>query len=219
MARPRRIVLVRHGESVGNADDTVYERVPDHALELTERGWFQAEAAGVRLRELFGRERVSVYVSPYRRTLQTYRAFRLDPELVRVREEPRLREQDWGNWQDRDDVVQQKSYRDTYGHFFYRFAQGESGADVYDRVGAFLESLYRSFEAPDHPPNVLLVTHGITMRLFCMRWFHWSVAVFECLSNPGNGEIRMLELGPNGKYTLDRPFDRWRRPERYDVTG
>lgn len=148
MVRPRRIVLVRHGESAGNADDTVYEREPDHALALTEKGWQQAEETGKRLREVFGRERVSVYVSPYRRTHETLRAFHLDPELIRVREEPRLREQDWGNWQDRDDVRLQKAYRDAYGHFFYRFAQGESGADVYDRVGGFLESLYRSFEAP-----------------------------------------------------------------------
>ncbi|MEV5985588.1 histidine phosphatase family protein [Streptomyces sp. NPDC052051] len=219
MVRPRRIVLVRHGESAGNADDSVYERSPDHALPLTERGWRQAEETGRRLREIFGRERVSVYVSPYRRTHETLQAFRLDPELIRVREEPRLREQDWGNWQDRDDVQLQKEYRDAYGHFFYRFAQGESGADVYDRVGGFLESLFRSFEAPDPPQNVLLVTHGLAMRLFCMRWFHWTVAEFECLSNPGNGETRMLVLGENGKYALDQPFERWRDPEPYWVTG
>ncbi|MCI3151640.1 histidine phosphatase family protein [Streptomyces sp. GB4-14] len=219
MARPRRIVLVRHGESRGNVDDTVYEREPDHALGLTERGRKQAEATGERLRGLFGQERVSVYVSPYRRTLETLNAFRLDPDLIRVREEPRLREQDWGNWQDREDVRLQKAYRDAYGHFFYRFAQGESGADVYDRVGGFLESLFRSFEAPDHPPNVLIVTHGLAMRLFCMRWFHWTVAEFESLSNPGNAEVRMLVLGENGKYELDRPFERWREPERYPITG
>ncbi|MFI2424215.1 histidine phosphatase family protein [Streptomyces sp. NPDC018955] len=219
MARPRRIVLVRHGESTGNVDDSVYEREPDHALALTERGTLQAAETGERLRELFGREHVSVYVSPYRRTHQTLSAFRLDPERIRVREEPRLREQDWGNWQDREDVRLQKAYRDAYGHFFYRFAQGESGADVYDRVGGFLESLFRSFEAPDHPPNVLIVTHGLAMRLFCMRWFHWTVAEFESLSNPGNAEMRMLVLGENGKYTLDRPFGRWRDPEPYGITG
>ncbi|MEU0652246.1 histidine phosphatase family protein [Streptomyces albogriseolus] len=219
MARPRRIVLVRHGESTGNVDDTVYERVPDHALGLTERGRKQAEATGERLRGLFGQERVSVYVSPYRRTLETLNAFHLDPDLIRVREEPRLREQDWGNWQDREDVRLQKAYRDAYGHFFYRFAQGESGADVYDRVGGFLESLFRSFEDPDHPRNVLIVTHGLAMRLFCMRWFHWTVAEFESLSNPGNAEVRMLVLGENGKYALDRPFDRWRDPEPYPITG
>ncbi|MEF2526381.1 MULTISPECIES: histidine phosphatase family protein [Streptomyces] len=219
MARPRRIVLLRHGESEGNADDTVYEREPDHALRMTGLGHEQAAAAGVRLRELFGEERVSAYVSPYRRTLQTFRDLGLDPARVRVREEPRLREQDWGNWQDREDVRLQKAYRDAYGHFFYRFAQGESGADVYDRVGSFLESLYRSFEAPDHPPNVLLVTHGLTMRLFCMRWFHWSVAEFECLSNPGNGDYRILGLGADGRYRLDRPFERWTTPEPYDLDG
>lgn len=90
---------------------------------------------------------------------------------------------------------------------------------MYDRVGAFLESLHRSFEDPDHPPNVLLVTHGLTMRLFCMRWFHWSVAEFESLSNPGNAEMRLLVLGENGKYKMDRPFDRWCEPESYGVTG
>jgi broad specificity phosphatase PhoE len=212
MARPRRIVLVRHGESEGNQDDSVYERRPDHALELTPKGLRQAEETGAALRALFGDERVSVYVSPYRRTHQTLHAFRLDPALVRVREEPRLREQDWGNWQDRDDVRLQKTYRDTYGHFFYRFAQGESGADVYDRTGAFIDSLHRSFGDPDSPPNVLLVTHGLTMRLLCMRWFHWTVEEFESLVNPDNGETRVLELGADGRYTLDRPFVRWREP-------
>ncbi|MEU5212932.1 histidine phosphatase family protein [Streptomyces sp. NPDC020742] len=219
MVRPRRIVLLRHGESEGNIDDTVYEREPDHALALTKTGWRQAEEAGAVLREMFGDEWISAYVSPYRRTHQTFEALALDPDRVRVREEPRLREQDWGNWQDRDDVRLQKAYRDAYGHFFYRFAQGESGADVYDRVGAFLESLWRSFEDPHHPPNVLIVTHGLTMRLFCMRWFHWTVAEFESLSNPGNAEWRTLLLGPDGRYTLDRPFAHWCEPRSYGVTG
>ncbi|MGA5321734.1 histidine phosphatase family protein [Streptomyces seoulensis] len=219
MARPRRIVLVRHGESVGNVDDSVYEREPDHALALTDRGREQAEESGKHLREIFGEERVSVYVSPYRRTHETLDTFRLDPDLIRVREEPRLREQDWGNWQERDDVRLQKAYRDAYGHFFFRFPQGESGADVYDRVGGFLESLFRSFEEPDHPPNVLLVTHGLAMRLFCMRWFHWTVAEFESLSNPGNAEVRMLVLGEDGKYALDKPFERWRDPVPHWIDG
>ncbi|UED86989.1 histidine phosphatase family protein [Streptomyces profundus] len=214
MAQPRRIILMRHGESQGNQDDSVYQHIPDHALDLTEKGQRQAQAAGEQLRETIGEERISAYVSPYRRTHQTFQALGLDPVRTRAREEPRLREQDWGNWQDRADVKRQKRARDAYGHFFYRFAQGESGADVYDRVGAFLESLWRSFDEPEHPPNVLLVTHGLTMRLFCMRWLHWTVAEFESLSNPGNGETRQLVLGADGRYHLDRPFERWHTPER-----
>ncbi|BFO15924.1 hypothetical protein SHKM778_23120 [Streptomyces sp. KM77-8] len=57
------------------------------------------------------------------------------------------------------------------------------------------------------------------MRLFCMRWFHWTVAEFESLANPGNAEMRMLVLGENDRYTLDRPFVRWRDPEPYGITG
>jgi broad specificity phosphatase PhoE len=212
MGRPRRIVLIRHGESQGNRDDTIYERVPDHSLELTATGMRQATRAGERLRELFGDERVQAFVSPYRRTWNTYRALGLDPRLTRAKEEPRLREQDWGNWQDVEDIQRQRKARDAYGHFFYRFAMGESGADVYDRVGAFLETLYRAFDQEDFPSNVLIVTHGITMRLFCMRWFHWTVEEFEALSNPDNAETRALLLQPSGRYVLDRPFDRWRTP-------
>ena len=215
MARPRRIVLVRHGESEGNADDTVYERVPDHALELTATGRRAGRRRPVkRLRELFGDERgqrLRLAVPAHPADVPGRSAW---TRLIRVAEEPRLREQDWGNWQDREDVRAAEGATATrYGHFFYRFAQGESGADVYDRVGAFLESLYRELRgSPDHPPNVLLVTHGLTMRLFCMRWFHWTVAEFESLSNPGNGETRTLLLGDDGRYTLDRPFERWCDP-------
>src|SRR5262245_28040591 len=103
MGRPRRIVLIRHGESEGNEDDTIYRRVPDHALDLTDHGMHQAERAGAALREVFGRQRVQAFVSPYRRTWRTYQALRLDARFVQAREEPRLREQDWGNWQDVED--------------------------------------------------------------------------------------------------------------------
>lgn len=209
MGRPHRIVLIRHGESQGNADDSIYERVPDHALELTDEGMRQARRAGGQLREVFGHERVQAFVSPYRRTWATFHALGLDPWRVQAREEPRLREQDWGNWQDLEDIQRQRKARDAYGHFFYRFAMGESGADVYDRVGAFLETLHRAFDKPDFPPNVLLVTHGLTMRLFCMRWFHWTVEEFETLSNPANGEFRILVGGKDGRFSLDRPFERW----------
>jgi broad specificity phosphatase PhoE len=56
--RPKRIVLVRHGESVANLDKTVYERTPDHDVPMTPRGHEQAANAGKYLRELFQGEPV-----------------------------------------------------------------------------------------------------------------------------------------------------------------
>ena len=50
-----------------------------------------------------------------------------------LQEEVQLREQDFGNFQDAALKAAEKSERLKYGRFFYRFPNGESGADVYDR--------------------------------------------------------------------------------------
>ena len=39
---PKRLILVRHGESEGNVDPLIYASVADNALHLTDRGWLQA---------------------------------------------------------------------------------------------------------------------------------------------------------------------------------
>ena len=72
--RPRRIVLVRHGESEANVDPTVYFTVPDNRISLTELGKEQCRALGRDLKQLFGDKRVRCYVSPLCRTLQTLEA-------------------------------------------------------------------------------------------------------------------------------------------------
>lgn len=200
---------MRHGESEGNIDDSVYERVPDHRIALTSKGIEQATATGARLRSIVTDESVDVYCSPYLRARQTLDALNLSivPDDIRV--EPRLREQDWANFQDTADIAVQKEQRDRYGHFYYRFTQGESGSDVYDRVSSFLESLFRIFETARSARNVVVVTHGLTMRLFCMRWFHWSVEYFESLENPSNGEPIVLVRQPDFHYRLQTPFLQW----------
>lgn len=207
--RPHRIILVRHGESEGNIDDTIYEHVPDHRISLTRRGFEQARTTGAAIRELIGDETFDVYASPYHRARQTLEALGLPVALTDVRVEPRLREQDWANFQDPAAIARQKAERDRFGHFYYRFEAGESGADVYDRVSTFLESLFRNFESPRAPRNVVIVTHGLTMRLFCMRWFHWSVRYFESLENPANGQAVVLARQPDYRYKLERPFPQW----------
>jgi broad specificity phosphatase PhoE len=207
--RPNRIILVRHGESEGNVDDTIYERVPDHRIGLTAKGFEQARQTGAAIREVLDGESVEVYVSPYVRTRQTLETLGLPVAERDVRVEPRLREQDWANFQDPADIAEQKELRDRYGHFFYRFTQGESGSDVYDRVSTFLESMHRNFETPLAPRNVVIVTHGLTMRLFCMRWFHWSVDYFESLDNPENGQPVVLLRQADFRYRLEQPFTQW----------
>jgi len=42
----------------------------------------------------------------------------------------------------------------------------------------------------------------MTIRLFLIRWFHWTVEEFEILANPNNCEMTILEKLENGKYKL-----------------
>ncbi len=215
-----RIIMLRHGESVGNVDESLFCSIPDHRMNLTETGRRQSLAAGERIRKLIGGKNIDVYVSPYARAWQTLDLLGLQGRTARVREEPRLREQDWGNLQDPARQARQKQERNAFGHFFYRLDYGESGADVYDRVSSFLTALVAPFGmwprgrgggGYGHQEYVLLITHGLTMRLACMFLLGWTVAEFERLANPGNGEFRVLTspLTVAAPWQLDRPFEIW----------
>ena len=203
-----RIILLRHGQSLGNVDELAYCRIPDHALPLTELGELQARAAGPTISRLIGDGPVAAYVSPYRRTRRTFELLGIDAE--RVVTEPRVREQDWGNLQDPVQQEMLKHQRHAFGHFFFRLPNGESGADVDDRVAAFLDGLEaRLRKDGEHPKTVLIVSHGLTIRLLCRRLFDWSIELFESLSNVDTCENRVLEHDGTG-WKLDRPFDQWR---------
>ena len=199
---PARIVLVRHGESEGNVDEEEYTRTPDSQVRLTPRGHDQAESTGLALRNMMDEDdnkyKLFFYISPYRRSKETAigiaKAFEGD-RILGVREEPQLREQDFGNFQDFEKKQAEKQERHRFGRFFYRFPNGESGADVYDRITMFSDHMVRDIDAGRFPEdcNMILCTHGLTLRLFLMRWFHWTVAEYERIANPSNSQPIILE--------------------------
>ncbi|GAU20627.1 hypothetical protein TSUD_230410 [Trifolium subterraneum] len=216
--RPRRIILVRHGESEGNVDESVYTRVPDPKIGLTKRGKVQAEECGQRIKNMIEKDsdenwQLYFYVSPYRRTLETLQSLARPFERSRIagfREEPRIREQDFGNFQNRELMKVEKAQRNLYGRFFYRFPNGESAADVYDRITGFRETLRADINIGRYQPpgeknfdvNLVIVSHGLTLRVFLMRWYKWTVEQFEGLTNFSNGGELVMERGYGGRYSL-----------------
>lgn len=156
---PKRIILVRHGESQGNLDGTAYATTPDYKIKLTQHGLDQCKLAGQKIHDLFSDNgqknnwKVFFYVSPYERTRSTLREIGRSfkkKEMIGVREEVRIREQDFGNFQVADRMKVIKETRERFGRFFYRFPEGESAADVFDRVSSkssypFLFLFFRVF--------------------------------------------------------------------------
>ncbi|KAF2767838.1 phosphoglycerate mutase-like protein [Teratosphaeria nubilosa] len=235
MGKPRLIILIRHAQSEGNKNREVHQFIPDHRVKLTDEGHRQAEEAGRRLRALLKPDdTLQIFTSPYRRTRETTEGLLKtltaspDPDdpratpspisrsKIKVYEEPRIREQDFGNFQPCSAEMERMwQERADYGHFFYRIPNGESAADAYDRVCGFGESLWRQFGDRDFPSVCVLVTHGLMTRVFLMKWYHWSVEYFEDLRNINHCEfITMRQTPETGKYVLEtelRTWSEWKR--------
>lgn len=184
------IKLVRHGESEANIGKVSSRDVGDHAIPLSEVRREQARDAGRRLGRDFV-EGALVYRSPYRRTRETLDGILEGANVTRddsrVYEDPRLREVEHGY----DEVAAQEELRNLHGWFYYRFRGGESPADCYDRTSNFLESMMRQAERKKLD-RVLIVTHGLTIRCFVMRFLHLTVEEFDSLANPTNCAIITL---------------------------
>lgn len=104
--------------------------------------------------------------------------------------------------------------RAHYGHFFYRIPNGESAADVYDRISGFNETLFRQFTNDKFPDVLVLVSHGIWIRVFLMKWFRWTYEKFETLRNVRHCEFLVMEKpDDNHKYELLTPLRTWDDPE------
>ena len=180
----------------------MYCRVPDPDIALTRKGHEQAALVGQQIKALVEADgtpyKLFCYVSPYRRSKQTCADLISQfprANVLGVREEPQLREQDFGNFQDLKAKALEKAERNAYGRFFYRFPNGESGSDVFDRITVFEDHMVRDIDAGRFPEgtNLVVVTHGLALRIFLARWLHWTVAEYESVYNPPNCAPILLE--------------------------
>lgn len=205
--KPSQIILVRHAQSAANIDKEIYQSCPDHAFALTPTGHEQAAKAAFALKNQLQNQAVFAYISPYRRTRETYQQLltTIKDNVQQQFEDPRLREQALGHWQSAATFAQNLQKCEDYGRFYYQLPEGESTADVYQRACGFLETLWRDFAAPNAPQTALIVSHGITIRVLVMALLRERVEFFEQLNNPENCQIITLKAQGTG-YQLQTPL-------------
>jgi len=214
-----RILLVRHGESLGNVDPSVHATTADHAVPLSERGREQAREAGRRIATHYqasdegDHRHVRLWVSPYRRTRETADAIM---ETVgrwvtdRV-EHILLCEQQFGLFDGVPDeelaerFPREFAYYDMQcrfgGKFWARMPQGESRFDVAKRIHQAFGTFHR--DALEHGiHDIIVICHGVTLRAFVMMWCHLSPEWFEAEPNPDNCAIRLVDGGSDRGYVF-----------------
>jgi broad specificity phosphatase PhoE len=134
---------------------------------------------------------VHFVTSPYTRSRQTFVGVRSafdEAHVGGVYEAVQLREQDFGNFQVPARMAEDLKERNRFGRFYYRFPDGESTADVYNRVAIVEDNLIRDIRAGGFGANstIVIISHGLTLRVFMMRFFNWSVEQFLQAYNPPN---------------------------------
>lgn len=156
----RRIVVLRHGETVANRD-RVWQGHLDS--ELSERGLAQARAAAG---ALLAYDPAMLVSSDLGRAMTTARELGRLADLP-VRADPRLREVNVGQWQGMaTDLVRERYPRllddlDA-GLDVRRGVTGETVAEVARRIGAAVADTVAALPAGG---TAVMVTHGVSARI------------------------------------------------------
>lgn len=176
----RELLLVRHGQSLGNVAAEAADRdelhqidVParDADVELSDLGREQSRAVGRWLAALPDQARPQVvWSSPYLRARQTAELALSEAGVeLDYRIDERLRDRDMGI----TDALtaagitakypEEAERRRWLGKFYYRPPGGESWADVTFRVRAVLSDLAET----ERHERVLIAAHDVVLLLFC----------------------------------------------------
>jgi broad specificity phosphatase PhoE len=226
------LVLVRHGESMGNvaaaaahdADAEVIEvGQRDADVPLSEVGQDQARALGAGLRALLADDRPTVvWSSPYVRAHQTaVLSLEAAGEQRLVLVDERLRDRELGVL----DLLTTKGVLNRYpleaerrrwlGKFYHRPPGGESWADVVLRIRSFVSDL----EAVPDGTRVLVVCHDalvLSFRYVCERLDEAGVLAIGASTPVLNVSITQLVREPDLSWRLER-FNDVRHLEAADI--
>ncbi|MDO5630085.1 MAG: histidine phosphatase family protein [Mobilicoccus sp.] len=171
------LVLIRHGESVGNVADRAAIAAQAHRLDLDARdadvtlspeGEKQADALADHVADLPDDQRPTIVISsPYRRAHETAeRALgELGPSII---VDERIRERELGifdgvTWYGIEATHPEESARRAHvGKFYYRPPGGESWADVILRVRSIVNEIQQRF----HGERVWLFSHEAVILAF-----------------------------------------------------
>ncbi len=214
------LVLVRHGESLGNVAAAAVEGTDVEAIEvasrdvdvtLSDRGYEQARALGARLADLPpDRLPHAVWSSPYRRAFDTAAtALYVAGIDITIRVDERLRDRELGIL-DRLTArgvearfPEEAARRRQLGRFYHRPPGGESWIDL----GLRLRTLLADIDRVEDGRRVLLFCHDAVVlmaRYVCEGLSEAHVLDIAHKSPVDNASVtRLLRPGGEGWWTLD----------------
>ena len=182
-------------------------RLPDHLVELTEKGRAQSMDGGAWLKRYCDERGLDlsnarIWVSPFIRTRQTAELFNRSLGVSSVKEDITITEQSYGLFDSVPEeelptlfpreYVEYKRVARNQGKLYARPPMGESPLDVAIRINQFIETIRRERQE-EGIDTVFVFLHGTALRTFLLRWFHYSPEWYQQEHNPKNCYIREID--------------------------
>ena len=191
-----KIIIVRHGQSEGNVNPSLYMSIPDHKIQLTELGKKQAEEAGRMIKKIVKEEPLDIYYSPYKRTKQTWEGIKkgLDRNNMIEEEDSRLREQQHTMFKSSEHRKAKFKEQKEFSMFYYKFGKGgESVADVLTRISTFLTELRVEKKVFNRQNDCIIVAHEIALKSMILKFYKLSTEDYKDIPSIENCAPIVLE--------------------------
>jgi broad specificity phosphatase PhoE len=193
---PKKIWLIRHGESLANQARHFAELNKLPTIEFAEReqdvplstlGKKQSKNLQKYFADLSEKPTI-IFSSPYTRTRQTAEIIKLKDTQILFDE--RLRERELGIFDRLTKLGAMQKFpdecekREQLGKFYYRPISGESWCDVVLRLRSFWQNLSLNFA----DEKVLIITHEVVIR--CFRYILENLTEAEILEIDKKSDVQ-----------------------------
>lgn len=187
------IILVRHGQSLGNAEKKFLGHTD---LDLSEKGYLQAKYAGEYISKNFKIDKI--YSSDLLRAYNTAKT--IDGYLgLGVTKNKNLREIYAGSWEGNTFDRLMSEYKEDYSVWLTdigssRCSGGESVAELKDRVLSALTEIAKE----NNGKTVLVATHATVIRVLECTFKGFPLSEMKNIPWAENASVSVVEHSNNG---------------------
>ncbi len=188
------VYLLRHGQSIGNANSQLYSTMFNPEMPLNITGRHESQDAGGHLKNAIEKNPVVIFSSHYLRAIQTAEIIKKAlGKQQKIKQNAFLAERNYGEEEGSADVndfatrPMEKHAYNTAGHLEYTPVRGESLLDVHMRVALFVLQ-HDSFR---FIPSAIIVSHKSTLL---MLHAYFTGEMPDVNSRWDNCEIRHYDI-------------------------
>jgi uncharacterized phosphatase len=193
-----RFFIIRHGETVWNADHNRYSGRTD--VELSDKGRLQAEQAAALLK---GSRFNRIYASTLIRARETAKPIAANHSLE-LQTDERLVEADFGQWEGKHSHIVQSEHAEQWKAWVGDAAPevraggtGETRGEIAERMTSFITDSAKAY--PEE--RIAVVSHSTAIRLLVASILGMPLYAFRRLSL-SNAGVTIIDTDKDGKCTV-----------------